>query len=48
MKKEKIDIQFALLSNHHKLSKLSLSKIWPPNVGLEPTTLRLRVSCSTD
>ena len=23
-------------------------KIWPPNVGLEPTTLRLRVSCSTD
>ena len=24
------------------------SKIWSPNVGLEPTTLRLRVSCSTD
>ena len=23
-------------------------KIWSPNVGLEPTTLRLRVSCSTD
>ena len=23
-------------------------KEWLPNVGLEPTTLRLRVSCSTD
>ena len=23
-------------------------KSWSPNVGLEPTTLRLRVSCSTD
>ena len=23
-------------------------KRWTPNVGLEPTTLRLRVSCSTD
>ena len=25
-----------------------ISKKWSPNVGLEPTTLRLRVSCSTD
>ena len=24
------------------------TKSWSPNVGLEPTTLRLRVSCSTD
>ena len=23
-------------------------KVWSPNVGLEPTTLRLRVSCSTN
>jgi hypothetical protein len=25
-----------------------VEKIISPNVGLEPTTLRLRVSCSTD
>ena len=25
-----------------------IRKIITPNVGLEPTTLRLRVSCSTD
>ena len=27
---------------------LNKRKILAPNVGLEPTTLRLRVSCSTD
>ena len=26
----------------------AVDKIASPNVGLEPTTLRLRVSCSTD
>ena len=26
----------------------SFRKVWSPNVGLEPTTLRLRVSCSTN
>jgi hypothetical protein len=30
------------------ISLYFLLKIWSPNVGLEPTTLRLRVSCSTD
>jgi hypothetical protein len=28
--------------------KIAKSKTCAPNVGLEPTTLRLRVSCSTD
>ena len=31
----------------HALGEIS-EKSWSPNVGLEPTTLRLRVSCSTD
>ena len=34
---EKIDFKFKILT-------INIS----PNVGLEPTTLRLRVSCSTD
>ena len=34
---------------HHKAGgDNSTLKIISPNVGLEPTTLRLRVSCSTD
>ena len=31
-----------------KTNTLRISKKTSPNVGLEPTTLRLRVSCSTD
>ena len=30
------------------LSNVLVKKKSSPNVGLEPTTLRLRVSCSTD
>ena len=30
------------------VEKLPGKKVWSPNVVLEPTTLRLRVSCSTD
>ncbi|KAG8296939.1 hypothetical protein J6590_045778 [Homalodisca vitripennis] len=33
----------------HKMTVYEeVAKLEPPNVGLEPTTLRLRVSCSTD
>ena len=34
--------------NRTFLKKIKNYKKWSPNVGLEPTTLRLRVSCSTD
>ena len=34
-----------LFANEHELSE---KKNQPPNVGLEPTTLGLRVPCSTD
>ena len=30
------------------VSPMLCGNSWAPNVGLEPTTLRLRVSCSTD
>src|SRR4029434_9239054 len=33
---------------HRRLSDHGECKKTTPNVGLEPTTLRLRVSCSTD
>lgn len=33
---------------HSKGGPQRLKKCCAPNVGLEPTTLRLRVSCSTD
>ena len=32
----------------HSIRVVQKIKKWSPNVGLEPTTLRLRVSCSTD
>ena len=37
-----------VLEKKRKRERIIEKKIWAPNVGLEPTTLRLRVSCSTD
>ena len=38
----------ALCKNSRMINKNGMGKNNAPNVGLEPTTLRLRVSCSTD
>ena len=42
-----VDVKRDLLSDN-QLQKQFQQKKSAPNVGLEPTTLRLRVSCSTD
>ena len=41
------NICLPLQRSKHDLKTIS-KHLSPPNVGLEPTTLRLRVSCSTD
>ena len=46
-------INFKQLNKNHTLKgsskpKTKVGRKMSPNVGLEPTTLRLRVSCSTD